>query len=52
VELPAQSFCHAHCWNLPLCCLEPHTCSPCYWTPDQLAGIGFPPPSFLTECRN
>ena len=20
VELPAHSFCHAHCWNLPLCC--------------------------------
>ena len=20
VELPAHSFCHAHCWTMPLCC--------------------------------
>jgi hypothetical protein len=49
VELPAHSFCHAHCWNLPLCCLEPHTCSPFYWTRDYSAGIGSPPPSFITS---
>jgi hypothetical protein len=22
VELPTQSFCHAYCWNLLLCCSE------------------------------
>jgi hypothetical protein len=42
VELPAQLFCHAHCWNLPLCCLEPYTWSPCYWIP-RLIGGNWPP---------
>jgi hypothetical protein len=49
VELPAHSFCHAHCWNLPLCCSEPHTCSPFYWIRDYSVGIGSPPPSFITS---
>ena len=52
VELPAQSFCHAHCWNLPLCCSEAITWSPCYWTPRLFGGNWAPPPSFITECRN
>ena len=52
VELPAQSFCHAHFWNLPLCCSEPCTWSPCYWTPRLIGGNRAPPPSFITECRN
>jgi hypothetical protein len=47
VELPAHSFCHAHCWNL-----WSHTRAPFYWTRDYSAGIGSPPPSFITECRN
>ena len=44
VELPAQSFCHAHCWNLPLCCSELCTCSPCYWTPRPVGGNRVPSP--------
>ena len=52
VEVSAQSFCHAHCWNLPLCCSEPYTWSPCYWTPRLFGGNWAPPPSFITECRN
>jgi hypothetical protein len=44
VELPAHSFCHAHCWNL-----RSHTCAPFYWTRDYSAGIGSPPPSFITS---
>ena len=47
VELPAHSFCHAYCWNL-----RSHTRAPFYWTRDYSAGIGSPPPSFITECRN
>jgi hypothetical protein len=49
VEFPAHSFCHTHCWNLPICCSEPHTCSPFYWTRDYSAGIRSPPPSFITS---
>jgi hypothetical protein len=52
VELPAQSFCHAHCWNLLLCWSEAITWSPCYWTPRLFGGNWAPPPSFITECRN
>ena len=52
VELPAQSFCHAYCWNLLLCCFEPITRSPCYWIPRLFGGNWAPPPSFITECRN
>jgi hypothetical protein len=44
VELPAHSFCHAHCWNL-----RSHTRAPFYWTRDYSAGIGSPPPSFITS---
>jgi hypothetical protein len=44
VELPAHSFCHAHCWNL-----RNHTRAPFYWTRDYSAGIGSPPPSFITS---
>jgi hypothetical protein len=44
VELPAQLFCHSHCWNLPLCCSEPYTWSPCYWTPRLFGGNQVPPP--------
>jgi hypothetical protein len=44
VELPAHSFCHAHCWNL-----QSHTRAPFYWTRDYSAGIGSPPPSFITS---
>jgi hypothetical protein len=51
-SLPAQSFCHAHCWNLPLCCSEPYMWSPCYWTPRLIRGNRVPPPSFITECQN
>ena len=51
-SLLAQSFCHAHCWNLPPCCSEPYTRSPCYWTPRLIGGNQIPPPSFITECRN
>ena len=51
VELPAQSFCHAHCWNLPLCCSEPCTWSYCYWTPRLIGGNWAPFPCFITACR-
>ncbi|EDL03342.1 mCG1026215, partial [Mus musculus] len=44
VELPAHSFCHAHCWNLPPCCSEAITCSPCYWTPRLFGGNRVPFP--------
>jgi hypothetical protein len=44
VELPAHSFCHAHCWNL-----RSHTRAPFYWTRDYSVGIGSPPPSFITS---
>jgi hypothetical protein len=44
VEFPAHSFCHAHCWTVPLCCLEPHTCSPCYWTPRPVGENRVPSP--------
>jgi hypothetical protein len=44
VELPAHSFCHAHCWNL-----RSHTRAPFYWTRDYSAGVGSPPPSFITS---
>ena len=44
VELPAHSCCHAHCWNL-----RSHTRAPFYWTRDYSAGIGSPPPSFITN---
>jgi hypothetical protein len=44
VELPAQSVCHAHCWNLPLCCSEPCMWSPCYWTPRLIGGNRAPFP--------
>ena len=40
VELATQSFCHTHCWNLPLCCSEAITCSPATLLQDYLAGIG------------
>ena len=50
VELPAQSFCHAHCWNLSLCCLEPCTWSPCYWTPRLIGGNRAPFPCFIIAC--
>ena len=50
VELPAQSFCHAHCWNLPLCCSEPCTWSPCYWTPRLIGGNRAPFPCFIIAC--
>jgi hypothetical protein len=50
VELPAQSFCHAHCWNLPLCCSEPCTWSPCYWTPRLIGGNRAPFPCFIIVC--
>jgi hypothetical protein len=52
VELPTQSFCHAYCWNLPLCCSEAIMWSPCYWTPRLFGRNWAPPPSFITECRN
>jgi hypothetical protein len=52
MELAIQSFCHAHCWNLPLCCSEPYTWSPCYWTPGLLGGNCPPFPSFITACWN
>jgi hypothetical protein len=44
VELPAHSFCHAHCWKL-----QSHTRAPFYWTRDYLVGIGSPLPSFITS---
>jgi hypothetical protein len=40
VELAAQSFCHAHCWSLPLCCSEAITCSPATLLQDYLVEIG------------
>jgi hypothetical protein len=40
VELPSQSFCHAHCWNLPLC----------YWTPRLFGRNWAPFPCFITAC--
>jgi hypothetical protein len=40
VELPAQSFCHAHCWNLPLC----------YWTLRLFCRNWAPFPCFITAC--
>ena len=51
-SLLAQSFCPAHCWNLPLCYSEPYTWSPYYWTPRLIGGNRAPPPSFITECWN
>ena len=50
VELPAQSFCHAYCWNLPLCCSEPCTWSPCYWTPRLIGGNWAPFPFLIIAC--
>jgi hypothetical protein len=50
VELPAQSFCHAHCWNLPLCCSEPCTWSPCYWTPRLIGENQASFPCFIIVC--
>jgi hypothetical protein len=50
VELPAQSFCHAHCWKVLLCCSEPCTWSPCYWTPRLIGGNWAPFPCFITAC--
>jgi hypothetical protein len=50
VELPAHSFCHVNCWTMLLCCLEPHTCSPCYWTARLFGRNQVPSPSFITEC--
>jgi hypothetical protein len=51
-SLPAQSFCHAYCWNLWRCCLEPPTWSPCYWSPRTIWRESTPPPflSFITAC--
>jgi hypothetical protein len=51
VELPTQSFCHAHCWNLLLCCSEPCTWSPCYWIPRLIGGNRAPFPCFIIACR-
>jgi hypothetical protein len=49
-SLPAQSFCHTHCWNLLLCCSEPSTWSPCYWSPGLFGGNCPPFLSFITVC--
>ena len=50
MELAAKSFCHAHCWNLLLCCSEPYTWSPCYWSPGLFGGNCPPFLSFITVC--
>lgn len=50
VELPAQSFCHAHCWSLSLSCSEAITWSPCYWTLRLFGGNQVPFPCFITAC--
>jgi hypothetical protein len=51
VELPTQPFCHAQCWNLPLCYSELCTWSPCYWTPRLIGGNRAPFPCFIIACR-
>ena len=50
MEFAAQSFCHAHCWSLPLSCSEAITWSPCYWIPRLFGGNRAPFPCFITAC--
>ena len=51
MDLFAQSFCHAHCWNLPLSCSKAITWSPCYWIPRLFGRNWAPFPCFITACR-
>jgi hypothetical protein len=50
VELPAHSFCHAHCWTVRFAVWSHTHAHPATGLRDYLAGIGSPPPSFITAC--
>jgi hypothetical protein len=43
VELPAHSFCHAHCWTMRFA-VGATTCSPYYWIPRLFGGNQVPSP--------